>query len=405
LLPTSTYRTEAFVDAALSLGVELIVASEIPSSLEKANPSGLVTIDLENPEIATEQIAEINRVNPIDHIMGVDDRTVVVAAAASARIGLESNPVSAVRAAGDKGLQRAALKAAEVPIPDFSEHTLSDSETSLALGLEFPVVLKPVSLSASRGVIRADKPDSFVLAWHRVSDILRKEWPDRTDHEHRVLVERFIPGREFALEGIIREGKLHVFTIFDKPDPLDGPFFEETIYLTPSNAASNVVVQVVDCVEAAVGALGLVCGPVHAEVRVNESGAWMIELAARPIGGRCSGVLDFWDGSSLERVLVADALGMLPEIPSLKAGARGVMMIPTPMKGRLKEVEGVEEAERIPGVRNLVMTVFPGQELVPLPEGARYLGFIFAEGSTPEEVDGILREAHRHLVVHYEDSD
>ena len=392
LLPTSTYRTAAFVEAARQIGAELTVASEQPSTLESANPAGLLTLDLQNPERSADQADDFARRHPIVAVVGVDDDTAVVAAHVAERLRLKGNSVPAAVAARDKHRQRELLAAAAVPVPRFALHRLDEDPRELAKTIVYPCVLKPLRLSASRGVIRADDPASFVAAHERLQAIV-------AGCDTAFLVEEFIPGFEVALEGLLVNRRLHVLALFDKPDPLDGPFFEETIYVTPSRVPAGLQAAIVQCAERAARALGLVEGPIHAELRYNERGPWLIELAARPIGGRCSAVLRFGEGDvSLEELILRQALGM--PLPSLQRErhAAGVMMIPIPGAGTLREVRGIPEAKAVPLVEDVQITAHPGERLVPFPEGSRYPGFIFAQGDTPAVVEAALREAHRRLV-------
>ena len=399
LLPTATYRTAAFVEAARHLGVDLTVASERPSTFQDANPGGLVTLDFSDPERAVAQARAFARDHPLQGVVGVDDDTAVVAAAIAGALGLRGNGVVAARAARDKHEQRMLLAAAGVPVPGFALHRIDEDPRQLAVGVSYPCVLKPLRLAASRGVIRADTPGAFVAAFERVKRILE-------DADSRsVLIEDFVPGREYALEGLLLAGELHVLALFDKPDPLDGPYFEETIYVTPSRLPEDDQRAVAACAGRAAAALGLREGPVHAELRVNLRGPWLIELAARPIGGRCSGALRFGTGDggggkgwvSLEELVIRHALAIpLPTLERERA-ASGVMMIPVPGAGVLREVRGVDAARAVPLVEEVAIIAHPGQELVPWPEGARYPGFIFARGATPEAVEAALRAAHRRL--------
>ncbi len=400
LLPTTTYRTAAFVEAARQIGVELTVASERPSTLEAANPAGLLTLDFEQPERAADAVRVFAKQYPVSGVVGVDDRTALVAAAIAAKLSLKGNPVHAAVAASDKYLQRELLAKAAVPIPRFLLRSLEDDPATIAKSISYPCVLKPVRLSASRGVIRADNPQSFVSAQGRLRAILAD--PETAaacgDRARHYLIEEFIPGYEVALEGLVVNRRLHVLAIFDKPDPLDGPFFEETIYVTPSQVPAALQKAIVDCADRAVRALGITDGPIHAELRYNERGPWLIELAARPIGGRCSAVLRFGDkGVTLEEIILRHALGM--PIPSLQRErqAAGVMMIPIPGAGTLQEVRGVAEAQAVPLIEDVQITAHPGERLVPFPEGSRYPGFIFARGETPAVVEAALRDAHGRL--------
>jgi hypothetical protein len=201
-------------------------------------------------------------------------------------------------------------------------------------------------LAASRGVIRADNERELVAAVERVRRMLGA--PDvramRDPDAGTVLIEGFIPGQEFAVDGVLDQGTLHVLAIFDKPDPLDGPFFEETIYVTPSRAPAADQSAMHEAVAAACRALGLGHGPIHAECRVAAGGVHVLEVAARPIGGLCAGALRFTrhggEPISLEELLLRHASGLPWEPWSRETSASGVMMIPIPAAGRYRGVEG-----------------------------------------------------------------
>jgi biotin carboxylase len=405
-LPSTTYRTTAFVEAARRLGVELTVASERPSTFEQAQPANLVTLDFAHPERAADQVRRFAREHPIDAVVGVDDDTAVAAAAIAAALHLVANSETAALAARDKHVQRVTLAASGVPVPRFSLHTLDEDAAGLAARVAYPCVLKPLRLAASRGVIRADTAAEFVTAHGRLRRIL--EQPDVAscgDWAQRFLVEDFVPGAEVALEGLLAHGRLHVLALFDKPDPLDGPFFEETIYVTPSRLPAAAQDAVARCAQDAARALGLMEGPVHVELRWNERGPWLIELAARPIGGRCSAVLRFGTRdtgggtpeASLEEIILRHALGLPLLTLEREPRAAGVMMIPVPGAGALREVRGVAEARKVPLIEEITITAHPGQVLVPWPEGSRYPGFIFARGETPAAVEAALRAAYGRL--------
>ena len=395
------------MEAARRIGAELTVASERPSAFQDANPAGLITLDLADPARAADQARAFARGQPVAGVVGADDDTAVVAAAVAGALGLRGNTVAAARAARDKHEQRTLLAAAGVPVPRFSLHGVDADPQRLAAEASFPCVLKPLRLSASRGVIRADTPAEFVAGFERLRGILAEPEVVRCGEPARsVLVEDFVPGTEHALEGLLIDGELQVLALFDKPDPLDGPYFEETIYVAPSRLPPPAPRDLHACAQRAAAAIGLREGPVHAELRWNERGAWLIEIAARPIGGRCSGALRFTAGEgergtgedlSLEEIVIRHALGM--PVPTLQRErqASGVMMIPVPRAGVLREVRGVEAARAVPLVEDVAITAHPGQTLVPWPEGSRYPGFIFARGETPEAVTAALRAAHHRL--------
>jgi biotin carboxylase len=330
----------------------------------------------------------------------VDEDTAVVAAVIARELGLPSNPIAAVVAARHKPTMRGLLAEAAVPSPAsrvFDRR--SESSESASKQVRFPCVVKPTFLAASRGVIRANDREEFAAAWRRIEKILEEPEVAAKGGQAacEILVEDFIEGREVALEGLLREGELKVLALFDKPDPLDGPFFEETIYVTPSRLPAGIQERVAQVASHGALALGLRDGPVHAELRVNDAGAWLIEIAARSIGGLCSRTLRFGTGMSLEEVILRHALRMEMPEPEREKRAAGVMMIPIPRAGTLEEVRGLEEARAVPGIEDVTISMHPGQRVVPLPEGSRYLGFLFSRAESPERAEEALREAHSRL--------
>jgi biotin carboxylase len=398
-MTTTTYRAGAFLEAAGRLDVPVVVGSDQPQILAAANPGGNLAVNFVNPNEGARTIVEFSRQYPIRAVLAADDEGVILAAAASAALGLPHNTVDAVAAARNKHRMREVLAQAGIRCPAFQRIPIDADPEEAAREVSFPCVLKPLSLAGSRGVIRADNPREFAAAFRRVEAILRQgEVPAQAGELSRhILVEGFIPGREVALEGLLSDGRLRVLALFDKPDPLDGPFFEETIYLTPSRLPAAVQEGITARTAEALRALGLRHGPVHAELRVNDQGPWIIEIAPRSIGGLCSKALRFGDGMSLEELILRHALGCRGESLERERQAAGVMMIPIPEAGILHEIHGQATAEGVAGIEEVRLTIPVGQELIPPPEGARYLGFIFARAKSPEQVEASLREAHRCL--------
>jgi biotin carboxylase len=400
LMATRTYKARAFMRAARKLDARVVVGSERRNALARAKPGTTVTVDFRHPDRAVEQIAEAAREQPFDAIVGVDDDTTLIAALAAESLGLPHNRPDAVRATRDKFLMRRLLAAAGVRSPAFELAPLEGDLAAVAARLTYPCVLKPVSLSASRGVIRANNPAEFLAAADRIAAILRdpEAAAEAGAGAASLLIEGFIPGVEVALEGMLLSGTLKVLALFDKPDPLDGPYFEETIYVTPSRLSEPDQARIAEETARAAAALGLREGPVHAELRLNEAGPWIIEIAARSIGGLCSSVLEFGGGLSLEELILHHAVGA--DISRYERAPRpsGVMMLPIPRRGVLRAVRGQDEALAVPGVIDLEISIPIGDEVVPLPEGNRYLGFLFARGETPAEVEESLRAAHARLI-------
>jgi hypothetical protein len=430
LLATTTgYQTRAFGEAAERLGVELVFATERCHLIDDPWQDHAIPIRFYDEDASVAAILESAAARPLDGLLVVGDRPTVIGARVAEHLGLPWHPPAAAAAARHKQLTRERLRDAGLPVPWFFAVALgaSSPQPLVPSPLSYPCILKPVALSGSRGVMRVDDGEGLAAAIARLKALIRQPEvrAERNDAHETALLEGFIPGREYALEGLMHHGGLHTLAILDKPDPLDGPFFEETIYLTPSAANDDTQRAIVDAVARAAHALGLHHGPIHAECRVNPSTGsgqspevFVLEVAARPIGGLCARALRLVGVRSryslsrrderenrdpsplepLEEVLLRHALGEDPSPYRREAAASGVMMIPIPRRGIFRQVDGVDEARAVAGVVELHIAAKTDQLLVPLPEGASYLGFIFARGADPDTVDRALRKAHAHLV-------
>lgn len=397
IAPPTSYRIAPYAAAAARLDLDLTIASQGEHSLVSAVARGL-HLDLREPERALARIVEALNGAGIAAVLGTDDSTVELASRAAQALGLPHNPPESARLARRKDLARARLRAAGVPVPEFRVVDLIRPVVPQCAGLDFPVVVKPLMLSGSRGVIRADDGPALEAACRRLHAILEQEKDAAPGERTRALVERYLPGVEVAVEGMLSGGRMETLALFDKPDPLEGPFFEETYYVTPSRLPRTVQERIRRRTAQACAAYGLCEGPVHAELRVDGAQAWILEVAARTIGGHCARLLRFGTGLGLEELVLAHAVGRALESRA-GAGAAGVLMIPIPRAGALRRVEGVLAAQRVPGVEEVEISVREGYELVPLPEGSSYLGFIFARGPEPAVVEQALRQAHACLRV------
>jgi biotin carboxylase len=404
LLPTRTYRASDFMEAAARLGVEVVVGSDRKQALADVSPGQHLLLDFLNEQEATRAIVAFAETYPLDAIVSVDDDTIVLGTMASQALSLPHNPVAAVLATRNKHRLRLIVAQAGLLSPPFSLFSIDADPAVAARQVPFPCVVKPLCLSASRGVMRANDAEQFGTAFRRLRALLQTPDVASRDREltRQILVEGFIPGTEVALEGLLVKGHLLTLALFDKPDPLDGPFFEETLYVTPSRLPATVQEAIVACTAKAAQALGLREGPLHAELRVNDQGAWLLEIAARSIGGLCSRTLRFGTGLSLEELILLRAMGADVGAYTRERQAAGVMMLPIPQGGILREVRGQEAAQGVPGIEELTITIALGQEVIPLPEGAQYLGFLFARAETPEQVEAALRKAHQHLTFRIE---
>lgn len=393
ILPSSTYRATDFLKAAESLGIDLVVASEQPAPFDMGDR--YLHIDCSDPVAAAESIATLGETVPIDGVIAADDQGVMVAAHANAILGLSGNSPEAAATTRDKLAMRNALAFTEIDQPRFAALAPGDDGVELAGRVGVPLVVKPRDRSASQGVIKIDRPEDVAAAAARIRNIVGQ---DAT-----LLVESFVPGVEVAVEGLITNGELTVLAVFDKPDTPSGPYFPETLFVTPSRLPDDAVAEAERVAAAAARGLGLSAGPVHIELKVDGTRARVIEVAARSIGGLCSRSLNFGlTGTTLESLILRNAIGSGRDSLRREPVASGVLMIPTPTSGVLAAVQGQEETRQIPGITGMDFTITPGGKIVAPPEGDRYLGFVYARADTPEEVESALRKAMSTLKVQLE---
>jgi biotin carboxylase len=388
-----------FADAAKALGIELVYATDRCDQLDDPWRDGAIPVRFHEEWRSVDSLLRAIEQRPVHGVVAVGDRPTVMAAYVSRLLGLPGHPPEATGIARDKRLMRQRIAAAGLPVPSFMTVPAASDAMKLLDRVVFPVVIKPTVLSASRGVIRADDALSFATAFDRVRRLLASaEVRELRDPEADVIqIEEYIPGAEYALEGILENGVLRTLAIFDKPDPLEGPFFEETIYVTPSRVDAGIQRQIEQTVAAAIKAIGLHHGPIHAECRVNARGVFVLEVAARPIGGLCAKSLRFErDGVVIgfEQFLLRHAIGEPMGEWQRERAAAAVMMIPIARSGVYRRVSGVDEASRLPHIDEIEITAKPDQQLLALPEGASYLGFIFGRAPVAAEAEHAVREAH-----------
>jgi biotin carboxylase len=396
LATPSSYRLAAFVRAASTLDLDVIRGIDTPGAPASHSPD-TIYLDFTFPRAAVSKLVGFVRTRPNSIVLAVDDAAIEIAASVNRRLRRSHNLPGSDVASRDKAVMRQRFHDADLPTPERRVLELDLDPARISAALPYPVVVKPTRLNGSRGVIRANDQAEFSAAYERVRSMLTDE--GFAPAEPAILVESFIPGAEVAVEGLMTNGCLTVLALFDKPDPLDGPYFEETIYVTPSRLPTGTQLAIAATTERMAGALGIRQGPVHAELRINEDGIWPIEVAGRSIGGLCSTILEFGAGMPLEEIILRHAIGR--EIPSTERNGQavGVMMIPIPGEGVLRCVDGIDDALAIPGVTGIEITAPLNQPIQPLPEGASYLGFIFARGDDPASVEAAIREAHTRLRI------
>jgi biotin carboxylase len=399
------YQTRSFDDAATKLGVDLIFVTDRCHQLDDPWGDRALPVHFESPESAAYTVLqEVRRRHGIDGILALGDRPALAAAYVARGTGLLYHHPASVEACRSKLRTREVFRDAGLPVPWFRGVHLNPTPEPALLGISFPCVLKPLSLSASQGVVRANNRGEFLTAAARIRRLL--ESPEilatREPNLDQLLVEGYIPGREVAVEGLLTNGSLRILAVFDKPDPLEGPFFEETIYLTPSRLTESQLREVERSAANAVRALGLAHGPMHAEFRINDQGVWPLEIAPRPIGGLCARSLRFVEAENaapigLEELLLRHAASLPGADSPRERQASGVMMVPVPQSGILEAIHGENEARATPGIHELHITARLHDYIAAWPEGSSYLGFLFARRTNPEDVENALRIAHSKL--------
>jgi biotin carboxylase len=394
------YQTRSFAEAAQRLGVEVIVGSDRCHQLDDPWADGAIALHFDQPESSARVLIESLGSRAAGGILALGDRQTATAACAALLMGLRYNPPRAIENCRSKLRQRQVLRAAGLAVPDFCDFHVDEQLENVLPLVRFPSVLKPLRLSASQGVIRANDPGEFRAAAARIKKLLASADVQvmRDLQLDRILVESYIPGAEVAVEGLLSNGKLRVLALFDKPDPLEGPYFEESIYTTPSRLPADAQDAIRECAANTARSLGLTEGPVHAEFRVNEAGPWVLELSPRPIGGLCSRVLSFGQQRMpLEELLVRHALGLPGSDMEREDMAAGVMMIPVPASGTLEAVGGESNAAAVPGIEEVRITARLHDYIAAWPEGSTYLGFLFSRAQSPQDAEAALRRAHAAL--------
>lgn len=398
LVPTETYRAEAFITGAAALGVSLTIASERRQAMAASMGRRTLVVSMQNPEVGLKQIEQAADNMQFDAIISVDDGGLATAALASKKLGLKYISTNSAQMSNNKIAMRKRLEQTEISKPWFLVHKPTN-KISITTGAipSFPIIVKPASLSGSIGVMRIDAPEDVESALALCESI-------QMDHgcggDTQTLIEQYISGVECAVEAMVFNDQLKILAIFDKPRPLEGPYFAETIYVAPSERDREIQNKLQSTLEEARKALEIKTGPIHAEFRItSDREVYLIELAARSIGGMCSNAIPLSGGRSLEELIIAEALGMeIPEF-AIENQASGVFMMPVPAKGVLRSISGVEEAKSTRWITNVTLSMMINSEVSPIPYDARYVGFIFAKAPTSRAVVEALEEAFKKIEI------
>jgi biotin carboxylase len=394
------------MNAADKLDLKILVVTDNSQVFSDQFPDNIITMNFDHWTEKLDEISEWSDRFNLMAVIGVDEESILLAAIFSQYLGIEHNSIESVMRTKNKLLMRFELKKARMNCPWFRSFSIEKLPDDIIEEINFPCVIKPTFLSASQGVLRVNNEQEFKEGFQILTDLLsQKKIKKRGGEEaNYIMVEEYIPGNEVSIEGIVSQGKLKILAIFDKPEPLEGPTFEETIFVTPTTLSGSMQSSLYETAQQAMETLGIVKGPVHIEVRINSNGNYILECASRSIGGMCSKILEFQGGMSLEELILRSSLGRNIEKSNLSDTAKGVMMMPIKNSGKLKEMRGVEEAISVDGITDLQITIKPGEMLDPLPKGDRYLGFLFAEGKNQEMVIKDLKNAWSKIEVVTEDT-
>ena len=395
IAPAHSYRASVYISAANRRQIPLVFFTDGDPGVVHQDIHG-VRLDLADPEKAALEIASYLRDFSVSAIFGSDDKVVEIAAQASHKLKIPHNSLKAVQATRRKDVARDLLKDTELNVPKYIKVDCDSIDFGWLQNIQYPCVAKPLNLSASRGVIRANNSEQLLAALGRIRKILQMEFGNQALHE--VLVEEYVAGSEHALEGYLSHGKLDMICLFDKPEPLEGPYFEETYYITPSRLNGRMQQQIKETVEKACQAYGLVFGPIHAEVRVDGETIWILEVAARTIGGECARLFELVTNFGLEEYILNRATKRKCQSIKFRQAA-GILMIPVPNSGIVRRIEGVTQAQEVKHILDVKLDIRAGSKLTPWPEGDKYPGFIFAKAKTPELVEKALRKSHSCLNI------
>ena len=405
IIPCSSYRTNAFIEAVKRLELEVLILTNDTQVFEGISKNSIISLNFNH---WTERITEIrlwSSKNNLTSVIGVDEESVMIAAEISKELGIVHNSIESVKKTRNKFLLRTCLKNNNLPSPWFNRFAIKEDPKKLIKKINYPCVLKPTFLSASQGVIRVDNKSDFIEGFKMLKELLARHEISRRNKEQSnwILIEEYIPGKEISIEGLVLNGKLKPLTLFDKPEPLEGPTFPETFFITPSKLENKTQVILFELAQQVIEALGIKHGPVHIEARINVEGIFILECAVRSIGGLCSKILQFSGGISLEELIIRSSLGRNVEKVQKNSKAKGIMIMPVIHGGVLKEIKGREKALSVKGITGLETTVTKGERLEPLPKEAKYPGFIFAEGRNQDAVENSLRKAWSVIEILFED--
>ncbi len=378
VIPENSYKSNDFVVAAEKLGIDFLIITD--SEQVSSKFSDTVIINKFDAELNKNNLKKLKDVT---HVLPVDHSALKFSGYLVDLLEVKGNKLESINLSMNKYESRKIFNSL-LDIKVNNEIIKNIDDVNTFINKNGTSVLKPIYGTASKSVLKINNVE-------KNKEQIEKLMQDCFDQD--LVIEEYIDGKEYALEGTIINSELKKIVIFDKPVEYKHPYFEESIYITPSELSSEAEKRVVSIVDKACKKIGLEDGPVHVEFKINENQIFIIEINPRMIGGLCSRCLSFGLFKvSLEEIILHAFMNNELKNIELLNNYVGVLMIPTPKSGKFISINK-EELENIPNISNVEITVPEGSDLLEPPYGDKYLGFAFSQGIDKKTVNESLLTA------------
>ena len=378
VIPENSYKSNDFVVAAEKLGIDFLIITD--SEQVSSKFSDTVIINKFDAELNKNNLKKLKDVT---HVLPVDHSALKFSGYLVDLLEVKGNKLESINLSMNKYESRKIFNSL-LDIKVNNEIIKNIDDVNTFINKNGTSVLKPIYGTASKSVLKINNVE-------KNKEQIEKLMQDCFDQD--LVIEEYIDGKEYALEGTIINSELKKIVIFDKPVEYKHPYFEESIYITPSELSSEAEKRVVSIVDKACKKIGLEDGPVHVEFKINENQIFIIEINPRMIGGLCSRCLSFGLFKvSLEEIILHAFMNNELKNIELLNNYVGVLMIPTPKSGKFISINK-EELEKIPNISNVEITVPEGSDLLEPPYGDKYLGFAFSQGIDKKTVNESLLTA------------
>jgi hypothetical protein len=378
VIPEKSYKSNDFVVAAKRLKIPFSIITDSQQVSERLSDN-IIVYNFQK-DISLEILEKLKN---ITHILPVDHSSLEFAAKLRDLLSATGNSYVSVMNAMDKYKSRTIFN--DVTEVKIKNAYINDPKDLITFMSKINIgVLKPTRGTASNKVIKVTQQNMDQLL---IQNIIKD------CDENELIIEEFIEGDEYAFEGILIDSKLSKFVVFEKPLAFVEPYFEESIYITPSNLSNEIIESVHKRLQKACQKLGLTNGPIHAEFKISNNEVFLIEINPRMIGGLCSRCLSFglFKQSLEELILLSFSTGKFKKV-ELLSNYVGVLMLPVPKSGKFISINH-NEIMKIENVSSVDITVSKNTLLQMPPNGERYLGFVFSQGENKSVVMRALESA------------